>query len=65
MRIFCPVRGISHKREHADMGFAHKCGIALAALVSTALVSILRAAEGGPNGAYPDRGYYPSIGQGL
>jgi outer membrane immunogenic protein len=39
--------------------------IALAVLVSTAVASIPAAADGGPNGAYADRDYYPSIWSGL
>jgi len=39
--------------------------IALAVLVGTAVASIPAAADGGPNGAYADRDYYPSIWHGL
>ena len=47
------------------MEIARKGVIALAVLVSTAVVSISAAADGGPPRAYPDRPSYPSIWQGL
>ena len=47
------------------MNIARKRVIALAVLVSTVVSSIAAAADGGPNAAYPDRPYYPSIWHGL
>ena len=47
------------------MNIARKRVIALAVLVSTVVSSIAAAADGGPNAAYLDRPYYPSIWHGL
>src|SRR5262245_60492740 len=52
-------------REHSDMEVARRCVLALAVLVSTAVVSIPAIADGGSYKAYANRDYYPSIWRGL
>ena len=46
------------------MEIARKGVMALAVLVGMAIATIPAAADGGPNQAYLDRPYYPSIWQG-